>query len=238
MTNRFGGRLFWHFFKSYTEKVWGIPCNEIRADWAAQRIKNLSLRKAVWNALSGSNDTQSLIEEFDYPRLGPGMMWEAFRDRVRERGGEVRMKQRVRKIHRDGRAIRAVEIENANDGTLSFSRPISLSRRCRSQHCINNMVPPAPAHVQKAAAKLNYRDFLIVTLIMKKKILFPDNWIYIHSPEVQVGRIQNFRSWSADMLPDSEHSSIGWNIFATKATALGNAERRAGQHWLRRSFAS
>ena len=219
VTNRFGGRLFWHFFKSYTEKVWGIPCNEIRADWAAQRIKNLSLRKAVWNAISGSNDTHSLIEEFDYPRLGPGMMWEAFRDRVVEKGGEVRMKERVRKIHRDDRAIRAVEIEKEDGSSYLFKADQFISSMPITA-LIANMSPAAPAHVQKAAAKLKYRDFLIVTLILKKKDLFPDNWIYIHSPEVQVGRIQNFRSWSPEMLPDGEHSSIGMEYFCNEGDDL------------------
>jgi protoporphyrinogen oxidase len=220
VTNRFGGRLFWHFFKSYTEKVWGIPCNEIRADWAAQRIKNLSLRKAVWNAISGSNDTTSLIEEFDYPRLGPGMMWEAFRDRILDKGGEVRMEQRVRKIHRDDRAIRAVEVENTADGsTYLFSADQFISSMPITT-LVENMVPAAPAHVQRAAAQLKYRDFLIVTLILKKKDLFPDNWIYIHSPDVKVGRIQNFRSWSDEMLPDDEHSSIGMEYFCQENDEL------------------
>ena len=220
VTNRFGGRLFWHFFKSYTEKVWGIPCNEIRADWAAQRIKNLSLRKAVWNAISGSNDTHSLIEEFDYPRLGPGMMWEAFRDRVEEAGGEVRMQQRVRKIHRDDRAVRAVEIENVADGSTYLFKADQFISSMPITALIENMVPPAPEHVQQAAAKLKYRDFLIVTLILKKRDLFPDNWIYIHSPEVNVGRIQNFRSWSPEMLPDNEHSSIGMEYFCNEGDHL------------------
>ena len=227
VTNRFGGRLFWHFFKSYTEKVWGIPCNEIRADWAAQRIKNLSLRKAVWNAISGSNDTASLIEEFDYPRLGPGMMWEKFRDRVEEAGGEVRMEQRVRKIHRDDRAIRAVEVENGADGSTYLFKADQFISSMPITALIDNMVPPAPEHVQHAAAKLKYRDFLIVTLILKNKDLFPDNWIYIHSPEVNVGRIQNFRSWSPEMLPDDEHSSIGMEYFCNEGDRLwemGNAE--------------
>jgi protoporphyrinogen oxidase len=220
VTNRFGGRLFWHFFKSYTEKVWGIPCNEIRADWAAQRIKNLSLRKAIWNAISGSNDTASLIEKFDYPRLGPGMMWETFRDRVLERGGEVRMEQRVRKIHRDDRAIRAVEVENVADGSSYVFSADQFISSMPITALVENMVPPAPAPVRKAAAKLKYRDFLIVTLILKKKDLFPDNWIYIHSPEVKVGRIQNFRSWSPEMLPDDEHSSIGMEYFCNEGDEL------------------
>ena len=220
VTNRFGGRLFWHFFKSYTEKVWGIPCNEIRADWAAQRIKNLSLRKAVWNAISGSNDTTSLIEEFDYPRLGPGMMWEAFRDRILDKGGEVRMEQRVRKIHRDDRAIRAVEVENTADGSTYLFSADQVISSMPITTLVENMVPAAPAHVQRAAAQLKYRDFLIVTLILKKKDLFPDNWIYIHSPDVKVGRIQNFRSWSDEMLPDDEHSSIGMEYFCQENDAL------------------
>lgn len=220
VTNRFGGRLFWHFFKSYTEKVWGIPCNEIRADWAAQRIKNLSLRKAVWNAISGSNDTHSLIEEFDYPRLGPGMMWETFRDRVQDAGGEVRMEQRVTKIHRDDRAIRAIEVENAADGSNYLFKADQFISSMPITALIGNMVPPAPAHVQAAAQKLKYRDFLIVTLILKKKDLFPDNWIYIHSPEVNVGRIQNFRSWSPEMLPDDEHSSIGMEYFCNEGDPI------------------
>jgi protoporphyrinogen oxidase len=220
VTNRFGGRLFWHFFKSYTEKVWGIPCNEIRADWAAQRIKNLSLRKAVWNAISGSNDTHSLIEEFDYPRLGPGMMWETFRDRVQEAGGEVRMEQRVTKIHRDDWAIRAIEVENSADGSNYLFKADQFISSMPITALIGNMVPPAPAHVQAAAQKLKYRDFLIVTLILKKKDLFPDNWIYIHSPEVNVGRIQNFRSWSPEMLPDDEHSSIGMEYFCNEGDPI------------------
>ena len=220
VTNRFGGRLFWHFFKSYTEKVWGIPCNEIQADWAAQRIKNLSLRKAVWNAISGSNDTTSLIEEFDYPRLGPGMMWEAFRDRILESGGEVRMEQRVRKIHRDDSSIQSVEVENVADGSTYQFKADHFISSMPITTLIENMVPPAPAHVQDAAAKLKYRDFLIVTLILKKRDLFPDNWIYIHSPDVNVGRIQNFRSWSDEMLPDEEHSSIGMEYFCQENDAL------------------
>ncbi len=220
VTNRFGGRLFWHFFKSYTEKVWGIPCNEIRADWAAQRIKNLSLKKAIWNAISGANDTTSLIEKFDYPRLGPGMMWETFRDRVVEAGGEVRMEQRVKKIHRDDRAIRAVEVENVADrSTYIFSADQFISSMPITA-LVENMVPPAPAPVREAARNLKYRDFLIVTLILKKRDLFPDNWIYIHSPEVKVGRIQNFRSWSPEMLPDDEHSSIGMEYFCNEGDDL------------------
>ena len=228
IVNRFGGRLFWHFFKSYTEKVWGIPCTEIQADWAAQRIKNLSLRKAVWNAISGANDTTSLIEEFDYPRLGPGMMWEAFSDSVLAQGGEVRMQSLVRRVYRDEGAILALEVVAGGDEATSYrfladqfisSMPIST--------LVAAMVPPAPTMIQAAAARLKYRDFLIVTLILKSTDLFPDNWIYIHSPSVQVGRIQNFRSWSEAMVPDPDTSSLGMEYFCQEGDELwtkSNAE--------------
>lgn len=222
VTNRFGGRLFWHFFKSYTEKVWGIPCDEIRADWAAQRIKNLSLRKAVWNAISGSNDTHSLIEQFDYPRLGPGMMWEAFRDRVEEMGGEVRMKQQVRKIHRDNHAIRAVEVENLKDGSSYLFAADQFISSMPISALVENMVPPAPKEVRNAASRLRYRDFLMVTLIIEGEDMFPDNWIYIHSPDVKVGRIQNFRSWSEEMIPEANRSSLGMEYFCNEDDGLWN----------------
>ena len=115
--NRFGGRLYMHFFRSYTEKVWGIPPREIRADWAAQRIKNLSLFKAIWNSISGANDTASLIEEFHYPRLGPGMMWEAVQSFLEERGGEVRMQSRVEKVFRDGNKVTGIEVHRDDGST-------------------------------------------------------------------------------------------------------------------------
>ena len=221
VTNRFGGRLFWHFFKAYTEKVWGIPCTSIRADWAAQRIQNLSLRKAVWNAVSGSNNTTSLIDKFDYPRLGPGMMWEAFRDRVEERGGEVRMNSKAARIFCKGNRVVAIEVDRAEEDGGSYrleadefisSMPIS--------ELVLNMDPPAPAEVQEAARKLRYRDFLIVTLILKGSDLFPDNWIYVHSPDVQVGRIQNFRSWSEEMIPEPNRSSIGMEYFCNACDTM------------------
>jgi protoporphyrinogen oxidase/nucleoside-diphosphate-sugar epimerase len=222
VTNRFGKRLFQHFFKSYTEKVWGIPCTEIRADWAAQRIKNLSLTKAVLNALTGANDTTSLIEEFEYPRLGPGQMWERFRDKVRDQGGEVRMKSGVTKVIRNGNRVEAIEVVDYADG-----KPRQY--RLRADHFINSMAikdlihafdPPPPPHVIRAADRLKYRDFLIVTLILDHPDPFPDNWIYIHSPEVDVGRIQNFRSWSPDMVPDPNKASIGLEYFCHEGDGL------------------
>ncbi|MCA8887286.1 MAG: FAD-dependent oxidoreductase [Parvularculaceae bacterium] len=222
VTNRFGKRLFEHFFKSYTEKVWGIPCTEIRADWAAQRIKNLSLTKAVLNALTGANDTTSLIEEFEYPRLGPGQMWERFRDKVRDQGGEVRMQSAVTRVIRDDNRVEAIEV-------VDYSGGKQRKYQLRADHFVNSMAikdlihafdPPPPPHVVRAADRLKYRDFLIVTLVLDHPDPFPDNWIYIHSPEVHVGRIQNFRSWSPEMVPDPNKASIGMEYFCHEGDGL------------------
>lgn len=221
VTNRFGGRLFWHFFKTYTEKVWGMPCTEIQADWAAQRIKNLSLRKAVLNAFTGTNDTTSLIEEFDYPRLGPGMMWESFRDRIEESGAEVRMRSPVVRIAHDGKAVRSITV--ARNGDPASTEEIAVAHVISSMpitELVAALDPPAPPAIVQAAGKLRYRDFLIVTLILNSVDPFPDNWIYIHSPEVKVGRIQNFRSWSEDMVPEADRASIGMEYFCQEGDEL------------------
>jgi protoporphyrinogen oxidase len=219
--NRFGGRLYLCFFKTYTEKVWGIPGTQITADWAAQRIKNLSLAKAVWNAISGTNDTTSLIEEFEYPRLGPGMMWEKCRDLIRERGGEVRTNSTVKRILRAGKRVEAVEIdcqdETATPSLFAADEFISTMALADLIACIE---PAPPEEVVQAARQLKYRDFLIVTLILDHSDPFPDNWIYIHSPEVKVGRIQNFRAWSPDMVPDQRHASIGMEYFCHAGDGL------------------
>jgi len=222
VTNRFGGRLFWHFFKTYTEKVWGIPCTEIKADWAAQRIKNLSLRKAVWNAITGSNDTSSLIEEFDYPRLGPGMMWEAFRDQIVERGGEVRLDAKVVRVLHKENVVEALEYQR-EDGAIARIEAQQFISSMPIPELVQAMSPSPPASILAAASRLRYRDFLIVTLILDHPDPFPDNWIYIHSPDVQVGRIQNFRSWSPEMVPDADRSSIGMEYFCTRGDAIWNA---------------
>lgn len=217
--NRFGGRLYMHFFRSYTEKVWGIPPHQIRADWAAQRIKNLSLVKAVWNAISGANDTVSLIEEFKYPRLGPGQMWERCAELVEERGGEVHMRTKAVTLHRDGMRVTKVDVVDESGECRSLDSP----------HVVNTMAlgellpafdPPPPEHVLEAAAKLRYRDFLIVTLVLAKADPFPDNWIYVHAPTVKVGRIQNFRAWSKDMVPDPATASIGMEYFCQEGDGL------------------
>ncbi|MEQ9039536.1 MAG: NAD(P)/FAD-dependent oxidoreductase [Silicimonas sp.] len=220
--NRFGGRLYMHFFRSYTEKVWGISPKQIQADWAAQRIKNLSLTKAVWNALTGSNNTTSLIDKFEYPRQGPGMMWEKTVDRIREKNGQVHMKSYVKKLERDGNRVTAAVVENA-EGT----------HRVEAEHFVNSMDmrtlihsfdPPPPQEIIDAANTLRFRDFLIVGLILNKPDPFPDNWIYIHSGDVQVGRIQNFRAWSREMVPNDEQSSIGMEYFCNVTDPIWNED--------------
>ncbi|MET0395791.1 MAG: NAD(P)/FAD-dependent oxidoreductase [Longimicrobiaceae bacterium] len=224
VSNRFGRRLYEIFFRTYTEKVWGIPCTEISAEWAAQRIQNLSLWSAILSATSltrRSADIRTLIHEFQYPRLGPGQMWEAFRDRVVEMGGEVLMRHRVRECHvEDGRVV-AVEVQTP-EGT----------RRIEGEHFVSTMPvrslaralrPAPPAPVAAAAEGLAYRDFLVVALILDQADPFPDNWIYVHSPGVRVGRIQNFRNWSPAMVPDEGRTCLGLEYFCFEGDGLWTA---------------
>jgi len=218
VSNRFGDRLYQIFFKTYTEKVWGIPCNEISADWAAQRIKNLSLREALRNALVGSGKTAdgqiitTLIEQFNYPRFGPGMMWEHCKDLLAARGHETVEGVRVERVrHKRGRVERIygrmTDGEPAEFGAEHFISTAPL------RELINSMDPPPPPEVIAAANRLRYRDYLTVVLIVKREDVFPDNWIYIHSPEVKMGRIQNYKNWSPEMTPDPSRTSLGLEYF-------------------------
>ncbi|HEY9736024.1 MAG TPA: NAD(P)/FAD-dependent oxidoreductase [Trichocoleus sp.] len=218
VTERFGGRLYRTFFKTYTEKVWGIPCNKIQAEWAAQRIKGLSLKKAVINALVGSNDTKTLIKEFDYPLLGPGMMWEKFQASIEAKGSPVYLNTRVTRIEHDGRRIQTVFAQRGDTPlTLKGDNFISSMPITALVRCLN---PAPPTAVLQAASGLKYRDFLIVSLIIDRPHLFPDNWIYIHSPEFKVGRIQNFKNWSPAMVPDASKTCLGMEYFCSEGDAL------------------
>ena len=178
--NRFGERLYKTFFKTYTEKVWGIPCSEIQADWAAQRIKGLSLTTAIINALFGSNDTKTLIKEFDYPALGPGMMWEKFAEVVESKEGKVYLDTKVISLEREGNKIKSITAEH-NGELVQFSADNFITSMPISA-LVERMEPQPPPEVLHAARSLKYRDFLIVSLIVDRQDLFPDNWIYIHSP--------------------------------------------------------
>jgi protoporphyrinogen oxidase len=211
--NRFGERLYKTFFKTYTEKVWGIPCSEIQADWAAQRIKGLSLTTAIINALFGSNDTKTLIKEFDYPALGPGMMWEKFAEAVENKDGKVYLDSKVISFEREGNKIKSITAEQ-NGELVQYSADNFITSMPISA-LVARMKPQPPEEVLHAARSLKYRDFLIVALIVDSKDLFPDNWIYIHSPEVKVGRIQNFKNWSAALVPDASKSCLGMEYFCS-----------------------
>ena len=219
VTNRFGRRLFRTFFKTYTEKVWGIPCSELRAEWAAQRIKDLSLRSAIVSMFFASGTSiKSLIEEFDYPRLGPGMMWRAVAEEVRQGAGSVRLDSEVTALRRRGNRIDSVVVNEAGHEVIVSGHHFVSSMPVTD--LVLRVEPPAPPRVVEAARRLTYRDFLIVCLIVDRADPFPDNWIYIHSPEVQVGRIQNFRSWSADMVPETGKASLGLEYFCNEHDAL------------------
>jgi protoporphyrinogen oxidase len=195
---RFGWRLYNHFFKTYTEKVWGHPPSEMPADWAAQRVKNLSLGSAVINALlpkRNQKDITSLIEEFQYPRLGPGMMWERCRDLVEEAGTKVIMRAQVVKInHRGGLATSVI---TESEGAQTDYRASAVISSMPIASLVRAFDPPVPEEVRKAADDLYYRDFLTVALVVPEEAVpWDDNWIYIHDTTVKTMRIQNFGSWS------------------------------------------
>ena len=208
VSNRFGKRLYQHFFKTYTEKVWGVPTTELRSEWAAQRIKGLSFFSAAKAAFFGNKDEiKSLISEFHYPRFGPGQMWETMADEIIAAGGEVRLNTPVTKLEiRDGDIV-GIE---AGDEWIEPSHVIS-SLPLRAT--VGMAGAAASGEVQGAARGLRYRDFLTVALIIDGEDLFPDNWIYIHDSSVRVGRIQNFRSWSPWMVPDQSKASVGLEYF-------------------------
>ena len=225
VTNQFGRRLFEIFFKTYTEKVWGMKCTEISADWAAQRIKGLSLAKAIWHAMIPQKKSQprtktikTLIDSFRYPRRGPGMLWEAAAEHIRRQGGEIRMGMRAVSVERDG--DRWVVVARDGGGDL---------HRFACDHVISSMPmrdlapalrPALPQAVRRAAEGLRYRDFLVVALVLRDRDAFDDNWIYIHDPSVKVGRIQNFRSWSPDMVPQAGLTCYGLEYFCFEGDGI------------------
>jgi protoporphyrinogen oxidase len=216
VSNRFGKRLYQHFFKTYTEKVWGVPTTELRSEWAAQRIKGLSFTSAAKAAFFGNKDNKikSLINEFHYPRFGPGQMWETMADEIIANGGEVRLNTPVTKLElRDGEVV-AIEAggERIEPSHVISSLPLRAT--------VGLSGAAANGDVQAAAQGLRYRDFLTVALVIDGEDLFPDNWIYIHEPGVRVGRIQNFRSWSPWMVPDQSKASVGLEYFCFKGDDL------------------
>ena len=217
VTARFGKRLYEIFFKTYTEKVWGVPATAIQADWAAQRIKNLSLSTALIHAIfprRGQTDVTTLIDSFQYPTHGPGMMWERVRDRATAAGARVELRSPVTGVQVvDGLAV-AVE---TGDGRVIACRDVISSMPL--SELVAALTPAAPAAVRLAADALRYRDFLTVALVVPETAGFADNWIYIHSPDVRVGRIQNYGSWSPYLVKDGR-TCLGLEYFVNEGDDL------------------
>ncbi len=225
VTNRFGRRLYEIFFRTYTEKVWGIPCSEIGIQWAVQRIRGLSLRTAVADALTPERfrtrgAIKTLISEFWYPRLGPGMMWDALRTSTEALGGRIILDCPVTRILHDDSKILAVEGVCGEENVRFPADEVISSMPLRE--LILSLSPPAPPEICMAAEQLSYRDFLTVALVVEGGNLFPDNWLYIHDESVRVGRIQNFANWSPEMVPESGKSCLGMEYFCTENDDLWN----------------
>jgi protoporphyrinogen oxidase len=226
--NQFGHKLYSIFFKTYTEKVWGMPCDEMSADWAAQRIKGLSLGAAVLDGLKRSlglnkrpNDgmeTKTLLETFRYPRQGPGMMWDAARDKVVAMGNQVVMDTSLKQLRFDDVTQRWNMQTVGGDGTVATINAAHVISSAPMRE-LAGRIYPLPATLP-SALNLNYRDFLTVALMIKSDDLFPDNWIYIHDSKVKVGRVQNFRSWSPEMVPDPELACVGLEYFCFEGDGL------------------
>ena len=231
--NQFGEKLFSIFFKTYTEKVWGMSCDEISADWASQRIKGLDLGVAVMNGLkralkrkggtkSGSGPVvKTLIESFQYPRKGPGMMWDAATRKIRERGGKVLMGRGLTLLAFDTeKNVWRIQVATAEGGREDYTAHHVISSVPMRE--LVEKIKPQPSSV-RYAQQLRYRDFLTVALMVRKADLFPDNWIYIHDPSVKVGRVQNFGSWSPEMVP-AGMSCLGLEYFCFEGDNLWNSE--------------
>lgn len=240
--NRFGAELYATFFKDYTEKVWGVSCNAIPAEWGVQRVKELSIGKAILHALqdwlpfkkdgsiSQKNKQTSLIERFLYPKYGPGQLWEEVARIVQEKGGEIHFSMDVEKINHDGGKIKSVEAINTGtneqqtfDGDYFFSSmPVNL--------LIKGFTPSAPQAVTAVAEGLQFRDFITVGLLLKKLTvkdaeggqngLIKDNWIYMQDRSVKVGRLQVYNNWSPYMVKDPETVWLGLEYFCHKGDEL------------------
>jgi protoporphyrinogen oxidase len=227
VSNRFGKRLFRIFFKTYTEKVWGMSCREISADWAAQRIKGLSLATAVKNALlpqrqpkDRSELVKTLIDTFRYPRRGPGMMWERCAEQVRRMGGKIWQGRRVTGCRYDAEREEWTVLARTVAGEQETFAGTHVISSIPIRELGGFLAPALPQDALAAARSLRYRDFLTVALILRDRNLFPDNWIYIHDPRVKVGRIQNYKSWSPEMVPDPAFCCYGLEYFCFEGDGL------------------
>ena len=224
--NQFGWRLFNIFFKTYTEKVWGISTKELSADWAAQRIKSLDLWVVLRSALLPNRKPShrgdvvtTLIDSFRYPRFGPGQMWERVAEISAAKGHPVLLGRSVKRIHHEAGRVTSIVTET-KDGRTETHQGTDFVSSIPIRELIGRLDPPAPERVRKAADSLGYRDFLSVALMVDQPNVFPDNWIYIHDPGVRVGRIQNFKNWSPDMVSDPTKTCLGLEYFCFEGDGL------------------
>jgi protoporphyrinogen oxidase len=229
--NQFGERLFGIFFKTYTEKVWGMSCDDISADWAAQRIKGLSLGAAILDGVKRSlrrgrpaagETAKTLIESFRYPRRGPGMMWEAAARKMQSFGGRLQMGRKVEALSFDENSGLWTVSVSAVDGSIETHRAHNVLSSAPLREVMNALTPK-PLSLFHARA-LKYRDFLTVVLIGRPSEEFPDNWVYIHDPSVKVGRVQNFKSWSPEMIADGVSTCLGLEYFCFEGDGLWNCD--------------
>jgi protoporphyrinogen oxidase len=221
----FGRRLYEIFFRSYTEKVWGVNCSEISAEWAAQRIKGLSLASLMRSLLPGRPRNRkvikTLVDSFRYPPHGPGEVWERVADLVEKNGGTVAMGQRLVRIRHAAGCVTSVTTQNG-DSFNTYEGAHFISTMPLAE-LVTALEPSAPAEIVSSARALRYRDFITVALIIKQAEVFPDNWIYIHDSRVQVARIQNFKNWSSEMVPDQRFTMLGLEYFCFEGDALWSA---------------
>ena len=217
--NQFGWRLYSIFFKTYTEKVWGISTKELSADWAAQRIKSLDLWLVLRSAIlprraakSRGEVVTTLIDRFRYPRFGPGQMWERVAEIGRDKGSPVLFGRAIESVKHEGSRVRSV-VSRTAAGKLEEHPGTDFVSSIPMRELIARLDPPAPEPVRRAAESLSYRDFISVALMIDRANVFPDNWIYIHDPSVHVGRIQNFKNWSPEMVPDQSRTCLGLEYF-------------------------
>ncbi|MGA2812436.1 MAG: NAD(P)/FAD-dependent oxidoreductase [Candidatus Acidiferrum sp.] len=219
VSNRFGRRLFETFFESFTEKVWGMECRKIAAEWAAQRIQGLSLWSLLRDAVSGRPDQQTttLIKEFQYPRLGPGMLWSRMKEIVEQRGVRVILDSPVERVEwQEGRVV-SVRAGGETYHGREFISSIPI------RELIAKLNPAAPPALLAAGKNFHYRDFLTVALMVRGRNLFPDNWIYVHDSMVRAGRVQNYGNWSPEMTPSADWTCLGVEYFCNTTDAIWKA---------------
>lgn len=216
MSARFGSRLFEIFFKTYTEKVWGIPCSQLSGDWADERVRGLSLGEAVRRALlpAFSGAPKTLSSEFYYPRRGPGQFCERYAIDAERLGATMEYGRSVLAVQREADRIVSVSVDDGVGGRQERSCA-ELFSSIPLTTLVGKIHPPPPPSVLEACARLSFRHFITVNLIYEKRDLFPDNWIYVHAPEVPFGRVQNYRNWSRDMVPSDRLTTLGVEYFVS-----------------------